>query len=281
MYRHNPQTAKLVELVRGGEVGALRVVRAAFSFTLDDSANIRMAADLDGGGADGRRLLLRQRDSAARAASPKRVFGVSVERLGVDVVFAGTMSFADEVLAEFDCGFALPLRDELEAIGEEGSIFLDDPWHCRTPVLELASRRRRRPNRARGGRLVPAPVRQLRRRGPGRVVPAARSRGRPRPGARDGRALPCRRVQRGSRRGGLLSRPATRAARGSTVGASARAPGSPGRRSPTSRRRDVMPGWRRGRACGARPSTGVSSPRARPSAGGCSSASPRRTHRPG
>ena len=29
------------------------------------------------------------------------------------------------------------MRDELEAIGEEGSIFLDDPWHCRTPVLEV------------------------------------------------------------------------------------------------------------------------------------------------
>ena len=136
MYRHNPQTAKLVELVGGGEIGALRMVRAAFSFKLDDSANIRMAADLDGGAlmdvgcycVSGARLL---------AGEPKRVFGVSVERLGVDVVFAGTMSFADEVLAEFDCGFALPLRDELEAIGEEGSIFLDDPWHCRTPVLEL------------------------------------------------------------------------------------------------------------------------------------------------
>jgi D-xylose 1-dehydrogenase (NADP+, D-xylono-1,5-lactone-forming) len=136
MYRHNPQTAKLVELVRGGEVGALRVVRAAFSFKLDDSANIRMAADLDGGAlmdvgcycVSGARLL---------AGEPKRVFGVSVERHGVDVVFAGTMSFAEDVLGEFDCGFALPLRDELEAVGEEGSIFLDDPWHCRTPVLEL------------------------------------------------------------------------------------------------------------------------------------------------
>ena len=28
-------------------------------------------------------------------------------------------------------------RDELEAIGEEGSIVVDDPWHCHEPVLEL------------------------------------------------------------------------------------------------------------------------------------------------
>ena len=51
--------------------------------------------------------------------------------------------------------------------------------------------------------------------------------------------------------------------------------------SDESAQRDVRPGRRRGRACGARQSTGVSSLRARPSAGGCSSASPRRTHRPG
>ena len=31
----------------------------------------------------------------------------------------------------------MPDRDELEAIGSEGSLFLDDPWHCRVPVIEL------------------------------------------------------------------------------------------------------------------------------------------------
>jgi len=28
-------------------------------------------------------------------------------------------------------------RDELEAIGSEGSLFLDDPWHCKVPRIEL------------------------------------------------------------------------------------------------------------------------------------------------
>jgi predicted dehydrogenase len=31
----------------------------------------------------------------------------------------------------------VPERDELEAIGTEGSLFLDDPWHCNEPVIEL------------------------------------------------------------------------------------------------------------------------------------------------
>ena len=41
------------------------------------------------------------------------------------------------MLALFDCGTTLPNRDELEAVGTEGSLFLDDPWHCRKPVIEV------------------------------------------------------------------------------------------------------------------------------------------------
>jgi xylose dehydrogenase (NAD/NADP) len=47
------------------------------------------------------------------------------------------MRFPREVFGLFDCGTALPSRDELEAIGSEGSLFLDDPWHGRKPVIEL------------------------------------------------------------------------------------------------------------------------------------------------
>lgn len=56
---------------------------------------------------------------------------------GTDWVFTGTMRFAGDVIATFDCGTAMPGRDELEAIGSDGSLFLDDPWHCSKPVIEL------------------------------------------------------------------------------------------------------------------------------------------------
>jgi predicted dehydrogenase len=56
---------------------------------------------------------------------------------GVDIVLAATLRFPDDVVAQLDCGLVLPGRDELEAIGEEGSLFLDDPWHARRPVIEL------------------------------------------------------------------------------------------------------------------------------------------------
>ena len=136
MWRHNPQTARLRELVDDGAIGELRVVRAAFTFTLSDPANVRLASDLDGGAlmdvgcycVSGSRLL---------AGEPERVFGVQSTESGVDVEFAATMSFPGDVVAQLDCGFKVPGRDELEAVGTEGSIFLDDPWHARKPVIEL------------------------------------------------------------------------------------------------------------------------------------------------
>jgi len=137
MYRHHPQAKRLVELVRDGAIGELRIVRAAFSYALYDTGNIRLRTDVDGGAlmdvgcycVSGSRLL---------AGEPERVsaeawYGPS----GTDWTFAGTMSFPGDVLATFDCGTAVTPRDELEAIGSEGSLFLDDPWHCVNPVIEL------------------------------------------------------------------------------------------------------------------------------------------------
>ena len=73
---------------------------------------------------------------------PERVFGEAwFGPSGTDWVFTGTMRFPGDVLALFDCGTALPNRDELEAIGSEGSLFLDDPWHCTSARDRAAPRR--------------------------------------------------------------------------------------------------------------------------------------------
>ncbi len=137
MYRHNPQTERLAELVQSGAIGELRVVRSAFSYSLYDADNIRLRTDVEGGSlmdvgcycVSGSRLI---------AGEPESVFGQAyVGPSGTDWVFAGSMRFPGDVFAQFDCGTSLTERDELEAIGTEGSLFLDDPWHCRNPVIEL------------------------------------------------------------------------------------------------------------------------------------------------
>jgi predicted dehydrogenase len=137
MYRHNPQTKRLVELVAQGAIGELRVIRAAFSYGLYDVENIRLRTDVEGGAlmdvgcycVSGSRLL---------GGEPVAVHGEAWQGpTGTDWSFGGLLRFPNDVLATFDCGTALPNRDELEAIGSDGSLFLDDPWHCVDPVIEL------------------------------------------------------------------------------------------------------------------------------------------------
>ena len=137
MYRHNPQTAMLKRLVAEGAVGELRLIRSAFSYALYDDRNIRLRTDVEGGAlmdvgcytVSGSRLL---------GGEPERVWGEAwYGPSGTDWVFTGTLRFPGDVLATFDCGTALPSRDELEAIGSDGSLFLDDPWHCVRPVIEI------------------------------------------------------------------------------------------------------------------------------------------------
>jgi predicted dehydrogenase len=137
MYRHNPQTHLLVQLVRDGAVGRVRLIRSAFSFAEADPANVRLTTALDGGAlmdvgcycVSGSRLI---------AGEPQRVGAEQViGGDGVDIVFAGTMRFADDVLAHFDAGLALDTRDALEVVGDQGTLFLDDPWHCLEPVIQL------------------------------------------------------------------------------------------------------------------------------------------------
>jgi xylose dehydrogenase (NAD/NADP) len=137
MWRHNPQTARLKELVDQGAIGELRLIRSTFSYSLYDETNIRLQPEVEGGGlmdvgcynVSGSRFL---------GGEPERVFGEAwYGPTGTDWVFAGTMRFPGDVIASFDCGTALTNRDELEAIGSEGSLFVDDPWHCLRPGIEL------------------------------------------------------------------------------------------------------------------------------------------------
>jgi D-xylose 1-dehydrogenase (NADP+, D-xylono-1,5-lactone-forming) len=138
MWRHNPQTARLRQLIDQGAIGELRLVRSTFSYSLYDESNIRLQTDVEGGALMDVGCYTVSGSRFVAGAEPERVFGEAwYGPTGTDWVFAGTMRFPGDVLATFDCGTALPNRDELEAIGSEGSLFVDDPWHCLRPGIEL------------------------------------------------------------------------------------------------------------------------------------------------
>jgi predicted dehydrogenase len=135
MWRHHPQARRLRPLL--GEIGQLRLVRAAFSFRLDRPGDARLSAALDGGALMDVGCYC---VSAARLIAGEPV-AVTAQQVtggdGVDTRLVATMRFAGDVLAGIDCGLDLAGRDELEVAGDHGVLFVDDPWHSRTPGIEL------------------------------------------------------------------------------------------------------------------------------------------------
>jgi predicted dehydrogenase len=138
MWRHSPQTAGLLELLDGGAIGDVRLVRACFSFALAGDADVRLDPALDGGALMDVGCYC---VSGARLVAGGDPVSVSAESVtgpaGVDMRMAALLRFDGDVLATIDCGFDIPARDELEIVGSEGRILLDDPWHGRRPRIVL------------------------------------------------------------------------------------------------------------------------------------------------
>ena len=139
MWRHNPQTRLLSDLIKQQAVGRIRIIRAAFGFVASDPQDVRLDPKLDGGAlmdvgcycVSGARLI---------AGEPERVAGEQAlggQDDGVDVAFAGVMRFKDDVTAHFDAGLALASQDLLEVVGDEGTLRLTDPWHCGQAGIDL------------------------------------------------------------------------------------------------------------------------------------------------
>ena len=138
MYRHHPQTRRLVELVRDGAVGRLREIRARFEFPLDRPGDHRWLRALDGG------ALMDLGSYCVHAA--RTVAGEEpVEAAGrlepggdeVDAAFAGRLRFPSGLEAKFDCSLVGGPAHRLEVAGEGGALVVADPWHCWAPGIEL------------------------------------------------------------------------------------------------------------------------------------------------
>jgi xylose dehydrogenase (NAD/NADP) len=136
MWRYHEQTLKLVELVEGGAVGPVRIVRTAFSHTLpEDAGDVRWEGALDGGAlmdvgcycVSALRLLL---------GEPLRVSAESVTGSeGVDGRMLGVLRFEGDVLGSLECAFDTVPRMAIEVVGLEGTLLSEDPWHGWNPKL--------------------------------------------------------------------------------------------------------------------------------------------------
>ena len=129
MYRHEPLTARVLELVRGGAVGAVRAIVSGFTFTLTDEANVRLDPALGGGALwdVGCYPVTYARLIADR--DPKMVFGSAQwAASGVDEEFMGMLRFPGGATAAIYAGFTAPWRTWLEILGSDGALTVPNPF---------------------------------------------------------------------------------------------------------------------------------------------------------
>jgi D-xylose 1-dehydrogenase (NADP+, D-xylono-1,5-lactone-forming) len=129
VWRMHPQHELAKALIDEGKIGRVRLMRAAFTFVLNNRPNIRLDRTLGGGAIlDAGCYPI----SAARfyfADEPKQVcMSGSVDPgYDVDMGAAGILEFA-EGKAMIDCSFDLPFRTDLEIVGDTGRIYFPRAW---------------------------------------------------------------------------------------------------------------------------------------------------------
>lgn len=138
MYRLHPQTLKLVELIKSGVIGEVRMIKTSFGFAMSKfmPEHRLYANDLAGGGildvgcyvASISRLIA----GAANGKpflDPETVAGVAkLGKTGVDEWASALLKFPGDIIAEISCSVSLNQENVLHILGTEGRIEVADFW---------------------------------------------------------------------------------------------------------------------------------------------------------
>jgi len=132
MYLHHPQTLKIKEMIKTGQLGDLQLINSWFAYYLspENSDNIRLNPDLAGGslwdvGVYPNSLAIVMADAGA----PVEVWASQMKgETGVEVVMTGQMKFSNGVMAQISSGFRSPFREGAHIVGSQGFIQVSEPW---------------------------------------------------------------------------------------------------------------------------------------------------------
>ena len=121
-YRAQPQTRKLRELLEAGVIGEVRLMQAAFGFTLGAGENIRLNPQLAGGALMDVGAYPVSLSRMVARSRPTRVHAVAHWSGGVDRTLAATLQFAGGLFAQINCSFRTCLHRQALLVGSNGVI---------------------------------------------------------------------------------------------------------------------------------------------------------------
>ncbi|MBM4032465.1 MAG: Gfo/Idh/MocA family oxidoreductase [Planctomycetes bacterium] len=131
MYRCHPQWKRLLEIIKAGTIGEVRVLQSAFAFNMGlQLDNLRLSNPLAGGGlmdvgcycVSFCRLIAGEEPTACHA----------VAHIGkqsrVDEYATGVLQFPSGIVATFACGTQCGTPSAANVYGSKGSIVVTNPW---------------------------------------------------------------------------------------------------------------------------------------------------------
>ena len=138
MYRCHPQTAKLLELIRSGVIGQVRVIQATFSFQADAHPERRLLNNALGGGGildaggycTSMARLIAGAATGQAVAEPVQLAAVGHvgEMTHVDEYSIASLLFPADIVAQLFTGVQLNGENVVRIFGSQGSLLLPSPW---------------------------------------------------------------------------------------------------------------------------------------------------------
>ncbi|MCL6519640.1 MAG: aldo/keto reductase [Armatimonadetes bacterium] len=137
MYRCHPQITRLVELIREGAIGDVRIIQATFSFHAGFNPESRLFNNALGGGGildvgcytTSISRLIAGAAHGKPFEDPIEVKGVAhLGETGVDEWAVGIMQFPGDIIAQISTGVALNQENVVRIFGSEGNILIPAPW---------------------------------------------------------------------------------------------------------------------------------------------------------
>jgi predicted dehydrogenase/aryl-alcohol dehydrogenase-like predicted oxidoreductase len=138
MYRLHPQTAKLLELIKSGVIGEVRMIQSSFGFSMGkfQPGHRLFASELAGGGildVGGYPVSMSRLIAGAAMgkpfADPIKVSGTAkLNAEGTDDWAAAVLTFENGIVAQVSCAVMANLDNVLRIHGSDGRIEVPDFW---------------------------------------------------------------------------------------------------------------------------------------------------------
>jgi predicted dehydrogenase len=136
-YRSHPQTQRLIELIRGGAIGKVRMIDAVFGYDAGPQPqNYLLDHALAGGGVLDVGCYTTSMAHLIAGAATGRAFGRAVAvagagqigPTGVDLSAAATLTFEGGIVARVACSIQADLESSVRIYGSEGRLTVPSPW---------------------------------------------------------------------------------------------------------------------------------------------------------